>query len=114
MRKTEVLRRLSAYPLSKIHLDRYRSFGKILLILSWVINLNWEPVHGIQNEYLLHILLFHDCSFSKDRFYDNLNSFSKNVSRNDWDVLKKRGMDFIKININGLSQKIDEVCLLQV
>ena len=38
--KTELLRRLSVYTLSKIHLDRYRSFRQILLIPSWDINLN--------------------------------------------------------------------------
>ena len=38
--KTELLRILSVYTLSKIHLDRYGSFCKILLILSWDINLN--------------------------------------------------------------------------
>ena len=48
--KTELLRRLPVYALSKIHLDRYGSFRKILLILSWDINLNLWPVHGIQNE----------------------------------------------------------------
>ena len=55
--KTELLRRLSVYAMikSKIHLDRYGSFRKILLILSWDENLNPGPVHGIQNEYLLHL-----------------------------------------------------------
>ena len=32
--KTELLRRLSVYALSMIHLDRYGSFRKILLIYS--------------------------------------------------------------------------------
>ena len=45
--KTELLRRLSAYALSKIHLDRNGSFGKILLILSWDVDRNLGPVHGI-------------------------------------------------------------------
>ena len=44
--KTELLSRLSVCALSRIHLDRYRSFCKILLILSWDINLNPGPVHG--------------------------------------------------------------------
>ena len=56
--KTELLRRLSVYALSKFHLDRYGSFRKILLTLSWHINLNPGPVHGIQNENLLDVLLF--------------------------------------------------------
>ena len=45
--KTELLRRLSVFALSKIHLDRNGSFGKILIILSWYVNLNLGPVHGI-------------------------------------------------------------------
>ena len=107
--KTELLRRLSVYALSEIHLDRYRSFCKILLILSWDINLNPGPVHGIQNENLLHALPFHDCIFSGDSFYYNLNSLSENVSINEWNVFKKRGIDFIHININSPLPKIDQV-----
>ena len=59
--KTELLRGLSVYALSKIHLDRYESFLKILLILSWYININPGPVHGIQN--LLRVLPFRNCIF---------------------------------------------------
>ena len=95
-----MLRRLSVYALSKIDLDRYRSFRKILLILSWDINLNPGPVYWVQNENLLHVLSFYECSFSRDRFYYNLNSFSENVSQNDRDVFKKRGMYFIHVNID--------------
>ena len=87
--KTELLRRLSVYALSKIHSDRYGFFRKILLILSWDININPRPVHGIQNKNLLHVLPFHDCNFSGYRFYYNPNCLSKNVSRNEWDIFKK-------------------------
>ena len=61
--KTELLRRLSVYALSKIHLDRNGSFRKILLILSWDVNLTLGPVHGVQNETLLHVLPFHEFPF---------------------------------------------------
>ena len=81
--KTELLRRLSVYGLSKIYLDRYESFHKILLILPWDINLNPGPLHGNQNEKLFHILPFHDCNFSEEDFYYNPNSLSKNESRNE-------------------------------
>ena len=107
--KTELLSRLSAYALSKIDLDRYGSFRKILLTLSWDINLNLGQVHGIQNENLFHVLPFHDCIFCEDGFSYNLNSLSENVSRNKWNVFKKRGMHFIHINVNSLLPKIDEV-----
>ena len=46
-------------------------------------------MHGIQNENLLYLLQFHDCSFSGDGFYYNVNSVTENVSRNDRDVFKK-------------------------
>ena len=107
--KTELLRRLFFYALSKIHLDRYGSFLKVLLILSYDINLNLGPVHGIQNENLLHTLSFHDCNFSGDKFYYNPNSLNKNKSRNEWNVFKKRAMHFIHVNINSLLPEIDEV-----
>ena len=85
----ELLRRLFVYGLSKIHLDRYGSLRKILLLLSCDINLNPGPAHGIQNENLLHVLSFHDCNFSGDDFYCNPNSLSENESRNEWNVFKK-------------------------
>ena len=107
--KTELLRRLSVYALSKIHLDRYGSFCKIPLKLSWDINLNPGPVHGIQNENLLHMLLLHDRIFSGDSFYYNPNSLSKNESRNECNVFKKRRMHFIQINTNSFLPEIDEV-----
>ena len=107
--KTELLRRLPVYALSKIHLVRCGSFRKILLILPWDINLNPGPVHGIQNENLLHVLLFYDYIFSGDGFHYNPNSLSENESRNVWNVFKKKGMHFIHININSFLPKIDEV-----
>ena len=55
------------------------------------------------------ILTFHDCRFPGDGFYYNLNSLSENVSRNDFDVFKKRRTQFIHINVNSLLPKIDEV-----
>ena len=66
--KTELLRRLSVYALSKVHLDRYGSFCKILLIVSWDINLHPGTVHGTQNENLLHVLPFHNCIFLETAF----------------------------------------------
>ena len=114
--KTELLRRFSAYALSKTHLDRYRSFRKILLILSWDINLNPGPVHGIHNENLLHVLPFRNCSFSGDGFYYNLNIHSKNVSRNEWDVFNSLSANFTKWSNTrkqfvACSRRIVWVCL---
>ena len=109
LEKTELLRRLSIYAISKTHLERYGPFCKILLILSWDINLIPGPVRGIQNEHLLHVLRFDDCNFSGDNFYYNPNSFNENESSNEWNVFKKRGVHFIHINITSLVPKIDEV-----
>ena len=66
-------------------------FPKFLLILSWDLNLNPGLVHGIHKENLLRVLSFHDYKFSGDDLDYNLDSFSENVSKNDWKVfLKKR------------------------
>ena len=67
--KTELLRRLSVNALWKIHLNRYGSFCKILLILSWDINLNPGPIHGIQNEncsmyFCFMIVIFLETTFT--------------------------------------------------
>ena len=75
--KIELLRRLATYASSKIHLDRYQSFRKILLIVSWDINFNPAPVHGTQNKNMLHLPPFHDCNFIGDWFFFNLNSLKK-------------------------------------
>ena len=103
--KTELLRRLFVYTLSKIHLDSIGLFVKFFLGYKSQSG----SVHEIKDENQLHIFPFHDCSFSEDRFYYSVNSLSKNVSRNDWDVFRKRGMHFIHLNINSLLPKIDEV-----
>ena len=107
--KAKLLRRLSFNALAKIHLDRYGSFRKILIILYWDISLNLGPGDGIQNKNLLFVLPFHECSFCRDGFYYNLNSLCENVRRNDWDIFKKRVMHFIHRNINKFLPKIDEI-----
>ena len=63
-------------------------------------------MHGIQKENLLHVLSFHRCRFFEDRICYNLNSLSKNVSREDWDLFKKRGMYFV---VNSFFQNVDQV-----
>ena len=62
-----------------------------------------------KNKNLLHVLPFHDFIFSGDNYYCNRYSLSKNVSMNEWDVLRNRRMHFIHININSLWPKSDEV-----
>ena len=57
----------------------------------------------------VHVLSFHDCSFSRDDFEYDLNNFSENVSRNDWDLLKKMKMLSTHKNENSLLPKVDEV-----
>ena len=54
--KIELLRRLSFYVLSKINLGRYGLFHKILLVMSWDINLSQGPLDSPQNENVLQIL----------------------------------------------------------
>ena len=106
--KTELFKR-PFYALSKVNLGRYGSFRKILLILSWDINLNPGLVQGSQHETLLHVLPLDDCSFARDDFDYDLNNFSENVSRNDWDLFKKIKMRFTHKNVNSILPKVDEV-----
>ena len=79
-----------------------------MLILALDIKLNLEPVYRFQNKNQLHVLPFCDYSFSRDGFDYNLNIFSKNVNRNNWDVFKKREMYFTHIIINSLLPIIHE------
>ena len=103
--KTELLRRLSVYALSKIHLDRYKPFRKILLILSWDTNLNPGSVYGIQNENLLYVLPFHDCIFSGDGFY-----YVHTKTRNEleppgrsWNYLERADATWNELEPTGMS-----------
>ena len=47
-------------------------FCKILLALSWDINFNPVPVHGIEDENMIHVLPRYDWIFSGKGFYYNL------------------------------------------
>ena len=84
-------------------------FLQILLMLSSDISVNPGSVYRIQNENLLHVLPFHGFCFSRDNFCSNLNSFTENVSRNDWHACKKRGINFIQTTRNSFVPKMDEM-----
>ena len=86
--------RLSIYALSNIHLDRYGFFCKILLMLSWDINLNPGPVHGIQSENLLHLLSFMIVIFLETTF-----------------TVIQIALAKMRAGINGMSLKKEE-CIL--
>lgn len=86
------------------HLDRYRSFCKILI-------LNLVSVNVIHNDNWLHILCYYYCNFSGDNVAHNLNVI-ENVNSNDWNLFKKRGLHLIQTKINSHLPKIDEVCYI--
>ena len=109
----KLLRRLSCYAFSKIHLDRYSSFYKVFLILSWDINVNLSPVHRKSTWKLCTSVLWF--CFSRHSFYYNLNSLSKNVSSSGCGVIKERTMYFIraKLQIYPMYLSLEEVRLRQ-
>ena len=75
--KTEAIR-LSFYALSKIHLERFGSFRKILVIQS---KSNQSAAHS-----------FMIAIFFRHGFDNNINGNSENVMRNNCHAFKKRGV----------------------
>ena len=107
--KQNILReRLSQDALSKVHLNRYGSYFKFVLLLSGDINLNPWPTTPKRNYILWELLSFHNCSFSCERMDYQLDPLSV-VSNDTWNIFQKRGMHFIHWNINSILPKIDEI-----
>ena len=66
----EILRkRLSQDTLSKVHLYKYGSCFKFILLLSGNINLNPGPTAPRRNDILWQLLHFQNCSFSTELFH---------------------------------------------
>ena len=105
-----ILRKLlSQDALSKVHLNKYGSYFKFILLLSGDINLNPGPTARKRNDILCELLPFHNCSFSTERMDYQLDPLSV-VSNDAWNIFQKRGMHFIHLNINSILPKIDEIC----
>ena len=101
-------KRLSQDSLSKVHLNKYGSYFKFILLLSGDINLNSGPTSPKRNDILWELLPFYNCSFSTERMDYQRDSLSA-VSNDAWNIFQKRGMHFIHLNINSILPKIDEI-----
>ena len=106
--KNILRKRLSQDALSKVHLNKYGSYFKFILLLSGDINLNPGPTAPKRNDILWELLPFHNCSFSTERMDYQLDPLSV-VSNDAWNIFQKRGMHFIHLNINSILPKIDEI-----
>ena len=65
-------KRLSQDALSKVHLNKYGSYFKFILLLSGDINLNPGPTAPKRNDILWELLPFHNCSFSLSGWFISL------------------------------------------
>ena len=93
---------------TKVHLNKYGSYFKFILLLSGDINLKPGPTNPKRNDILWELLSFHNCSFSTewiDYRLDPLSVFSNDA----WSIFQRRGMHFIHLNINSILPKIDEI-----
>ena len=106
--KNILRQRLSQDALSKLHLNKYGSYFKLILLLSGDINLNLGPTTQKRNDILWELLPFHNCSFSTERMDYQLDPLSV-VSNDAWNIFQKRGMHFIHLNINSILRKVDEI-----
>ena len=80
--KNILRKRLSQDALSKVHLNKYKSYFKFILLLSGDINLNPGPTNPKRNDILWELLSFHNCSFSTewiDYRLDPLSVFSNDA-----------------------------------
>ena len=92
--KNILRKRLSQDALSKVHLNKYGSYFKFILLLSGDINLNSGPTAPKRNDILWEFLPFQNCSFSPERMDYQLDPLSV-VSNGVWNIFQKRGMHFI-------------------
>ena len=106
--KNTFWKRLSQDTLSKVHLNKYGSCFKFILLMSGVISLNPGPTVPKRNDILWELVPFHICSFSTERMDDKLDYLSV-VSNDTWNIFQNRGMHFIHLNINSILLKIDEI-----
>ena len=106
--KNILQKRLSQDALSKVHLNKYGSYFKFVLLLSGDINLNRGPIDPKRNDILWELLPFHNCRFSTQWMYYQLDPLSV-VSNEAWNIFQKIGMHFIHLSINSILPKIDEI-----
>ena len=106
--KNILRKRLSQDALSRIHLNKYGSHLKFILLLLGDINLKPGPTTPKRNDILWEPLPFYNCSFSTEWMDYQLDCLSA-VSNDAWNIFQIRGMGFIHLNINSLLSKIDEI-----
>ena len=94
--------------LFKVHLNKYGSYFRFILLLSGDINLNPGLTASKRNDMLWEFLPFHNCSFSTERMDYQLDPLCV-VSNDAWNIFQRRGMHFIHLNINSILPKIDEI-----
>ena len=98
---------LSKDVLSKVHLNKYGSHFKFVL-LSSDINMNTGPTTPKRNDILWELFHFHNCSFSTEWIDYQLDPLSV-VTNDACNIFQKRGMHFIHLNINSFLPKSDEI-----
>ena len=106
--KNILRKRLSQDALSRIHLNKYGSHLKFILLLLGDINLKPGRTIPKRNDILWELLPFYNCSFSTEWMDYQLDCLSA-VSNDAWNIFQIRGMGFIHLNINSLLSKIDEI-----
>ena len=106
--KNILRKRLSQHALSKVHLNKYVSHVKFILVQPGDINLNPGPTDPKRNYILWELLPSHNCSFYTERMDYQLEPLSV-VSNDPWKIFQKRGINFIHLNINSILSRIDEI-----
>ena len=79
---------------TKVHLNKYGSYFKFILLLSGDINLNPGPTDPKRNDILWELHLFHNCNVSTERMDYELDPLFV-IGNDAWNIFQKRGIDFI-------------------
>ena len=106
--KNILQKQLSQDVLSKVHLNKYESHFKSILLLLSDLNLNPGSTTPKRNDIKWELLPFCKCSFSTEWMDYQLDPLSV-VSNEAWNIFQKRDMHFIHLNVNSLLPKIDEI-----
>ena len=102
MEKIILRKRQSQDVLSKVHLNKYGSYFKFILLLSGDINMNPEPTTPKRNDILWELLSFYNCSFLTERM-DYLLDCLPEISNDERKIYQKRGMLYINLNVKNFS-----------
>ena len=106
-------KQLSTYVLSNVHLNKYNSHYKFILMFAEDTNLNPGSITTIHNRNIWHNPRFRKCILSNAWTESQSNFDNDNSNKgNNWTLFGNTGVHFIHLKVNSLLLQIEQVCQL--